>query len=400
MSRIKFLFGGIFILSCLCTRAAEIKDTLKSKHGDWVSITYNITKDDGHFDIEFREEYVKLCPSSKNKYRKLDEIVVLFFDKIGGYNDGTEFSGIDFKAFIIPNGTKYMPSNDGYYLLNNNSNSYPRLSLNLASVDSAELKIPIYLAHYDNKLSYKVFSDCGNLNIKLSKKKSQKSQNTTSVRQVTDTVTTTEEVESVLTEEDDARINLGLVNELLEKQVEYPFSDDLNRAISDLRRLKYVIKDSKIISEIEELLGACELKEKDLKAAKIAAEIAKAKEDSIRLAEEEARNDSIADAEKLNNEKEKERNMWLIIGVVILAVIGFIFNQIFQNYRDKKKQKNTMAMQEDLRKRAENEAKRRARNMTQNQINRAKGEVRRQTRNTINACIGKIKQSSKKGISI
>ena len=47
-------------------------------------------------------------------------------------------------------------------------------------------------------------------------------------------------------------------------------------------------------------------------------------------------------------------------------------------------------MQQNVVKRAEEEARRRARNMARSQINRVQGEARRKTRNAINDGIGKI----------
>ena len=59
-------------------------------------------------------------------------------------------------------------------------------------------------------------------------------------------------------------------------------------------------------------------------------------------------------------------------------------------------------MQQNVVKRAEDEAKRRARNMAQSQINRVQGEARRKTRNAINDGVSKIGKKGKgnKGISI
>ena len=92
----------------------------------------------------------------------------------------------------------------------------------------------------------------------------------------------------------------------------------------------------------------------------------------------------------------------MIIGGVILAILAFVGNQTFQHFRNVKNQKSIMDMQQNVVKRAEDEAKRRARNMAHSQMNRVQGEVRRKTRGAVNDGISKISKKGKgnKGITI
>ena len=396
MRCLKFLVGVILFLSCVCSWGREVTDTIESANKDKVYITYEIKENNGHFDIYFLKSRKLLGPIYKKKYQKLDEIAVLFFDRIGNYNDGLKFDGINVETFMIPKELNYKKSKDGYFLLHDK----PVLSVELESGDSAEISFPIFLAHYEGKRSYKMFSRCENLVIKLSKKKPVSTSNGTSVQMVSQTVTTQEEVEEALSEEVEASILVKKILELLGKQDEYPFPDDLKRVHDDLFDKKFRINDNKIISEIEDVLEAYESKEDSLKAIAKAEAKEKEKEDSLRAAAEQARQDSITVAAQQQAEKDSKRNLWFIIGGAILAVLGFIGNQVSQHFRNAKNQRNILAMQEDMRKRAENEAKRRARNMANSQINRAKGEARRQTRESIKTGIGKISQKGNKRISI
>ena len=140
----------------------------------------------------------------------------------------------------------------------------------------------------------------------------------------------------------------------------------------------------------------------EAKAAEDAA--AKNAELQAKLAEEQAqaRQDSIAAAAQQKAEEDRKQNLWLIIGGVILAILAFVGNQTFQHFRNVKNQKSIIDMQQNVVRRAEDEAKRRARNMARSQINRVQGEARRKTRSAINDGIGKIGKKGKgnKGISI
>ena len=390
-------FIAFFLLSCSEIWAREVIDTLESTKGDRVIIAYTVTQDKEKFVIKIRDVRKWLGQTFKNKYDKLDEVSIFFFDKTGVPKDKTKFSGIDTEAFMIPSGVNFNVSEDGYYLLNDDLT----LPLELTSEESEELKIPIYLAHYEGKRRYEVFSRCRDWTIQLSKRKQVAHNPSEPVTQVTtQTITTQEEVEEPMSEEFEASILVKQIRTLLEKQDEYPFPDNLKQTHDELFDKKFRINDSKMISEIEDVLEAYESKENDLKAIADAKKKEKEIADSLRIVEGQMRQDSIAAVEKEQAEKEKKRNLWLIIGGVILGVLGFILNQVIQHFRNIKNQKNIMAMQENVVKRAENEAKRRTRNMVQGQINQAQRNVKQKTRNAVNDGIGSITKKGNKGFSI
>lgn len=396
------LIAFVLLYACIPVWAREVTDTLESSKRDRVIVTYDITQNNGQFTIKFLEAKKKLGMTYRDKYNKLDEVAILFFDRTGNYEDNMEFSGINTDAFMIPKDVKYRASKDGYFLLNDN----PTIIMELKSGDIAELSIPLFLAHYEGKRRYKVFSRCEDLIINLSKKKSVREQDVSTQQVTTQTITTQEEMEGTDADVEVANSLINRINGLLAEQEEYPFSDELKQAISSLREISYRPIDSNLSSRIGEVLSACNIKEKELKAEAKAAEDAAARNAELqaKLAEEQAlaRQDSIAAAAQQKAEEERKQNLWLIIGGVILAILAFVGNLMFQHFRNVKNQKSIKNMYENEVKRAEEEAKRRARNMARSQINRVQGEARRKTRGAINDGIGKIGKKGKgnKGISI
>ena len=396
------LIAFVLLFACASVWAREVTDTLESSKRDRVIVTYDITQNNGQITIKFLDAKKKLGRTYRDKYKKLDEVAVVFFDRTGNYEDNMEFSGINTDAFMIPKEVKYKVSKDGYFLLNDN----PTLSMELKSGENAELSIPLFIAHYEGKRRYKVFSRCEDLKINLSKKKSLRVQDTSTQQLTTQTITTQEEMDGTDADLAVANSLINRINGLLAEQEEYPFSDELKQAISSLREISYRPIDSNLSSRIGEVLSACNIKEKELKAEAKAAEDAAAKNAELqaKLAEEQAqaRQDSIATAAQQKAEEDRKQNLWLIIGGVILAILAFVGNQTFQHFRNVKNQKSIMDMQQNVVRRAEDEAKRRARNMARSQINRVQGEARRKTRSAITDGIGKIGKKGKgnKGISI
>lgn len=395
-------FCLIFLLASLFVQAREVTDTLESTKGDRVIVTYDITQHNGQVTIKFLDAKKKLGRTFRDKYKKLDEVAIVFFDRTGNYEDKTEFSGINTDALMVPKEIKFKSSKDGYFLLKDN----PSLEMEFKSGENAELSIPFFIAHYEGKHCYKVFSRCEDLKIKLSKRSSSKVQDVTERQLSTQTITTQEELDGADADVAVANSLINRINGLLAEQEEYPFSDELKQAISSLREISYRPIDGNLSARIGEVLAACNLKEKELKSQAKAAEDAAAKNAALqaKLAEEQAqaRQDSIAAVAQQKADEDRKQNLWLIIGGVILAVLAFIGNQTFQHFRNVKNQRSIIDMQQNVVKRAEEEAKRRTRNMAQSQINRLQGEARRKTRNAINDGINKIGKKGKgnKGISI
>lgn len=394
MRSYKFLFGILLFFSTdLCAR--EVTDTLMSTKNDRVIVTYDIAQSDGQFTIRFISANKSLGRTYKDKYRnKLDELDIAFFDRIGKYSERTEFSGINTEAFMVPSNTGYKSSADGFFLVKDN----PSLTFALQSTEATELKIPLFLVHYEKKHRYKVLSRCDDLIVPL-KRKATKATNRIETRQVTQTVTSQEEVDTELTEAEEAAILIERIEKLLDLQDGPEFSSDLQQAISRLNGLR--VKDRGLSSQIDAVLSVCNQKEKELKG--IAQEKAdqKAQEEAL-LAKEEAdrekaRQDSILAEQQRKVEEDKKQNRWLMIGGTILALLGFTGNKVFQYFQNEKKEKRFSEMQENAIKRAESEAKRRARDLARSQGRQMGGAAKRKISDFTNQNIpGKKGKGSKK----
>ncbi|MBP5339954.1 MAG: hypothetical protein J6Z14_11760 [Prevotella sp.] len=218
MGNRKFLFSLFLFLSSAMS-AKVVTDTLESTRGDRVIIIYDISQNNGQVIIKFIDTKKRLGRIFKDKYKKLDEVAVLFFDRMGNYGDETEFSGISPEPFMIPSNVNYKISKDGFFLLNENQ----KLSLELKSAESEELKMPIFIAHYEGKHRYKVFSRCEDLVVKLSKSKQDVKPDNQGTQLTTQTIISQEETDGT---EADVVVANSLINRitgLIEEQEDYPF---------------------------------------------------------------------------------------------------------------------------------------------------------------------------------
>lgn len=397
MVNMKYFLTGIFLCACLGLWAKEVRDTLKMSNGDRVYVTYDQSNRDGQIKItnlNVRKDIKKTCG---DKYQQ-KKVNVVFFDKIGGYGNDVEFSGMTPDLFMIPSGINYIRSDDGYFLLTDNNNY--KLIFESKLSEAAELSIPMYLANYKKRKCYELFCRCGDLKIKIPGKKTNNTHvSSTNTQLTTQTITTQEEVEDPQNVELQANFLIENIRNRLSKEEKLPFSEDLVSYKKDLDKLLLEnITNKSLVKEIKEVLEEYDNREKELNRIADAKAAAAAKEAEEMAKREEARQDSIKAAAQQKEEAERKQTLWLIIGGVILAILAFVGNQVFQHFRNVK----NYEMQANAVKRAENEAKRRARNMAQSQVNRAQGEVRRKTRGAINDGINKIVKKGKgnKGVSI
>ncbi len=372
-----FIFAFLLLGACMTAQAREVTDTLMSTKNDRVIITYDLKQENGRIQIQFRDANKKLGRTFKDKYKKLDEVTVFFFDRVESFDD-IKFSGIETQAFMTPSGVKYRRSTDGYFLINDN----PSLTFELSSAEPQTLSIPMFLAHYEGKHRYKVFSRCEDLVVNLKNKAGTRggSQQQT----INQTITSQEEVEGSFTDADEAGILINKVSDLLEEQEEYPFTDELKQAISSLRDRSYRITDARLSSRISEVLAACKVKEEQLKQEAQASAAATAKEAEQKAqaaaAQAQARQDSIAAVAQQKAEEDKKRNMWLMIGGAALALLAFLGSQVAQHMRNTKNQKSMMDMQNAAVRKAEEEAKRRSRSYAQSQARQAEYNMKKKAR--------------------
>lgn len=381
ISRFTLVLLVTMFLNCLCVHAKTVKDTLVTTDGDRIILTYELSRSEDHYTLRFNNQQKKLGRINGDKYADLSKVAVMFFDRTGGFSNNVSITNMVPEAFMVPSNVNYEHSSDGFFVVQD----YP--TLNFTAKGSSDITIPIYLAYHPKKGKYTLFSKCKGMKIHLSASSSTTRQQGSS--QITQqTVTSTTEIEADNTSALKVMESIKLAKELLYEADKLPFSESLQDEIRFIRIQKREITDTGLLSQISDVLQMYEDKKTTLEEKASAAQIAaqeEAEAKAKREAEEiQARNDSIKAAEQEQAEKDKERNIWMIIGGVILAILAFIGNQIFQSFRNNRNQKNMMNIQQSIANQAEAEAKRRARNAirstTNRTVNQAKSEVREAVR--------------------
>lgn len=381
ISRFTLVLLVTMFLNCLCVHAKTVKDTLVTTDGDRIILTYELSRSEDHYTLRFNNQQKKLGRINGDKYADLSKVAVMFFDRTGGFSNNVSITNMVPEAFMVPSNVNYEHSSDGFFVVQD----YP--TLNFTAKGSSDITIPLYLAYHPKKGKYILFSKCKGMKIRLSASGSSTRQHSSS--QITQqTVTSTTEIEADNTVALKVMESIDFAKELLNEAEKLPFSNSLESEFEYLRNQKREINDAALRSQISDVLQMYEDKKTALEekafAAQIAAQI-EAEEKAKREAEEiQARNDSIKAAEQEQAEKDKERNIWMIIGGVILAILAFIGNQVFQSFRNNRNQKNMMNIQQSIANQAEAEAKRRAcnaiRSTTNRTVNQAKSEVREAVR--------------------
>lgn len=398
-------------LSCLlamlltCVSLSARTDSLYSKDNDLVIIQYDVAQADGQLSVRFHSVRKILGGVNRRKYEKLDHVKAIFFDRIGSFGK-TKFSGIGVNAFMRPEDVAYTSSDDGYFIID----EQPQLTFGKKAGGIKPFYIPVFLAYYKKKDTYDVFAKCGNLEIMPPKAKRVASNydigNALPVSSQTQTITSQEEQESSF-DEDEINERIQDLYTLLQEQNTVPFTDELTRAHDALSQMKYSVRDTRLKARINKVMEAYSEKKEELENASQEAADAAAVEARLDAAAQaarmQARRDSIETAQQKQTEKDKKRNIWMIIGGIVLAALAFVGNQTFLYFRNVKNQRNLMEMQESVVKRAEGEAKRRAQSMARNQAHKmesqARGKVRKAVSQGVNNARNKVGKN-KKGISI
>lgn len=326
-------------------QAKDVIDTLYSSDGDRIILSYTITQDGAKTTVLFTNVQKKLGSANQRKYRKLDEVAVAIFDRTGSYND-TKFEGMTPSAFMIPSGVSYNQSDDGFFLLGDN----PQLTFTTSS--EAQMSIPIYLAHYEKKRHYEVFSQCGNLTFstKVSGGGARASRGGRGggdrAANADDIIVSEEISDEGLTPTDDAMITIANVKNQLAGVTRLPFPEDLTFQANHLRELRSKIADMEVLQDINDVLASYDRKKAELEesaaneqqAAAAAAQQA-AKEEA---AAQQAKQDSIQAAQKKEASEEKKGMMWLIGGIAGVGMLLMFGKQIFQTIKNNKMQRMMM----------------------------------------------------------
>lgn len=344
---------GVFLLLLLAwsigVSAKEIKDTLFSAQGDRIIVSYNQTMSGGQLGIRFNNVQKKLSEGNLKKYKKLDEVAVVIFDRTGNYRD-VKFDGMATSAFMVPSDIHYNSSSDGYFLLKDN----PSLLFSVAS-DKSELSIPIYLAHYEGKRHYKVFAQCGVLNIKAkTANKTSGGGNASSTGDVSqgqqgEVVISTEElVDEGVPPVAEAAIRINSLRQMLEKATKVPFAEELTHEASMLRELRFKIADEAVVKQINDVLSAYDDKKQQLEQESEAGQQAAAAQAAQAAQQAQARQDSIQAAQANEASKDKKTMMWLIGGLGGFFALLMGGKQVMQSIKNNKMQKMQQQMQQQM----------------------------------------------------
>ena len=249
--KILLLIFLLLFCSVSTSFAVVVEDTIMSMSKDYVFVKYNIAEHNGKITVSFSEVRKRLGLKYRDKYRKLNDVCVLFFDRGGDYKDkfksdiGTE------PLKVRSNEIRYIQSDDGYVRLDNRTD----ISLDLLT-DQSTLSLPIYLAHYEGKQHYKVFAKCENLNIRLSKR-ARKGASGNAMEVVKREIPVTEEVEvgTDMPPAQEAELLIKNVKEGLgQDNPSMATLESLGRYIDRLRDLEVVIPDKALKSEINNIL--------------------------------------------------------------------------------------------------------------------------------------------------
>jgi len=394
MIQFRFLFLLLSMAICFEASARVVTDTLCSAQKDRLIITYDLKQSDERVEIRFTSiKAIRLGDQLYNKYRNTSEMVAVFFDRVGGFED-LRFSGLTPKALSWSPGVNYMPSTDGYFILD--PYQYPSLVFEKKATSDARVTIPMYLAHYEKKRHYEILCSFGSLEVKLGSQAANKIP-TVGSREPSQQNQQIEIEPGLTDEESEALTYANSIMKRLPEQTEAPISATLEQEVKNLINLKSKIKNENVQRKIEAAIDAYEAKNKELNEAqrkKEEDELAKRIDDDafnqcisieacelylnshpngLHVEEVKAKKAELEATAMEKENKEKKRNIWMIIGGALLAVLLFVGNQVMQTLRNRRTQRNMMQMQQDAVNRAKNTAR-----------NKAQGAIRKQTNKVVN----------------
>lgn len=436
-------FFGIILSVPLWAKTTSV--TLQSADRDKITVKYDVTVNkDGTATIVIQDVKPRLGWNNGDKYREQEKVKVLFFDKNGGHNEYKVKSDITTDALMVSsNEISYSSSQYGIVWLDER----PEINLKLHT-DSSSLSIPVYLAYYEKKHTYKVFASCGNLTIPLSLPRNEAVADGLKKEKVIRTLTTTEEIEeeTVLSDNDQAMLLINQIQKLLDESSSSCMPDGIDFYKGELLKLRLTITDRDVLTKISDLFGKIEERKLEVasstsmrhKQDKADAEADEARQNmnylnerldnisklsendvadmlsrardlrskSYSVSDEKLASEmkSVADrcdeaANKIDKSK-KRRNVWLIIGGILLTIIMFVGNQFFQHFRNLRSQKGIEEMQARIAKQAESDAKRRVRGLVHNHMAKARNAARGKAVKAVNSSINNVTKGKGKKVSI
>ncbi len=415
MNSIRAILAMLLLLPSLFASAKEVTDTLYSAENDRVIVTYSIVQKGNRVDFEIKNVRKLLGDEHRRKYGKdLGKILTMFFDGIGVGKD-VRFTGVTPDIITLPSKASYTNSSDGYFIVE----QWPALSFDLEDTRGKCFSIPLYLVHYERKQHYKILCSCGNLEVTIPTGATKSSTGASSSASSSKPSSRQRGVELIEIEEglDEAQEQaLNLIKSIykdLPEQNALPMSSTLKRKIDNLIDLQSKIKKEEISKKIDEVLEAYNAKEKELQKATAEANEKKADDDAFNscntqeayeqyvkqhpdgshVEEAKAKADELKTQAEEEAASKKRRNIWMIIGGVLLAILLFVGNQAMQSFRNIRTQRSMMQMQQDATKRAQSMAQNKAKSEIRKQTNKAVGQVKKKSQTALRDTADKVKSN-------
>ncbi len=397
-----FLFSLFFFACSIQATARAATDTLVSPQKDQIIVSYDLKRSDERVELQFTNIRIKYSHQPDGKRKKASEIVAVFFDRVGGFDD-IRFSGITPKSISMSPELAYSASTDGYFFFD--PYQYPALVFDGAGKETSVVNIPVYLAQYKKKRYYEILSCCGTLEIKIAPEPAPPTPSAPIVHEQKPTSPQPIEMEEVgVTPEDTKAINL--LNSIMRKlpnQTE-AINETLEQEIKNLIDIKSSIENEEILKLIDEATEAYEQKKKELEQIRIKTEQEKTaiKEeaeafnqcisiescdlylnrypDGLHAEEVKAKKAELQTAADAEKHKEKKRTIWMIIGGILLAILFFVANQVMQTLRNKRTQRDMKNMQENALNQAQRQAQEAIRKQTNQTLHQAQQQGQDATR--------------------
>lgn len=412
MTSIRVSITALLFLFNFCASAKEVTDTLHSDNNDRIIVTYSVARKGNKVDLEFKSVTKQLGGYHRDKYKnEANKVLTLFFDGLVVRKDIRISVEKTPSLICLPANASYKKSSDSYFVLEER----PSLSFEVESSESTSITIPLYLAYYEGKQRYKVLCSCGDLEVRIPPTSTSSSIVQPAIKKSSQQSSD----EFVVIEEEFDELNeqaLNLIKGIdkdLPRQDKLPMESTLERKIENLVDLQAKIKNEDIIKKIDETLEAYNSKKKELEKELAKVEEQKADNDAFNSCTTKEQyesylkqhpygshvDDANAAITKINNEaqekkdKERKRNIWMIVGGALLAILLFVGNQVMQSFRNIRTQRSMMQMQQDAAKRAQNMARGKVQNEIRKQTNKVTGQVRKKSQTIIRDTANKAKNN-------
>lgn len=324
---------AVLLTGVLTASARDYKDTLQSANGDRLILDYSVTQSGGKLTVKFSNVMKKLGQQSLDKYKKVDKVAAVFFDRTGTYND-MSFDGMAPNAFMVPADLTYTASADGYFLLQDNP------TLQFTATGNAQFEIPIYLAYYKKKQQYELFSQVGSIKVKTTDRAAS-GGGTGGQQGGAEVITTEELIDEGMSPADEALIRMDMLRNMLGSATKV--TEELTHEAAQLRDLSAKITDESVRKQITDLLKVYDQKKQELEEqaeAQQKAEAAAAAQ--AQMTQQEAmmaRQDSIQAARDEKEAEKSEKMMWIIGGIAAVTMLFMGSKQVFQMIKNNKMQK-------------------------------------------------------------